>query len=92
MPPFPEWALETVLTGVLSAVCFLGGGQYLKNRSYGTLKSCEREESGTSTVGRCGTHGGPPGLILIILSSRRVDKAPVHGMEGEPRARRSPRS
>ena len=27
MPPFPEWALETVLTGVLSAVCFVGGGQ-----------------------------------------------------------------
>ena len=27
MPPAPEWALETVLTGVLSAVCFVGGGQ-----------------------------------------------------------------
>ena len=34
-------------------------------RSYGTLKSCEREESGTSTVGRCGTHGGPPGRMIL---------------------------
>ena len=34
-------------------------------RSYGTLKSCEREQSGTSTVGRCGTHGGPPGRMIL---------------------------
>ena len=32
--------------------------------SYGTLKSCEREKSGTSTVGRCGTQGGPPGRMI----------------------------
>ena len=38
---------------------------YLKNRSYGTLKSCEREQSGTSTVGRCGTQGGPPGRMIL---------------------------
>ena len=31
----------------------------------GTLKSCEREQSGTSTVGRCGTQGGPPGRMIL---------------------------
>ena len=29
------------------------------------VKSCEREKSGTSTVGRCGTHGGPPGRMIL---------------------------
>ena len=46
------WALPGVL----------GAGQGLPPESGpGNLKSCEREESGTRTVGRCGTHGGAPG-------------------------------
>ena len=39
--------------------------EYALYRSYGTLRSCEREESGTRTVGRCGTHGGPPGRMIL---------------------------
>ena len=38
---------------------------YLMYRSYGPDTTCEREQSGTSTVGRCGTQGGPPGRMIL---------------------------
>ena len=34
-------------------------------RSYGPDTTCEREESGTSTVDRYGTQGGPPGRMIL---------------------------
>ena len=49
--PLPCWNVKFVV--------------YPMYRSYGTLKSCEREQSGTSTVGRCGTQGGPPGRMIL---------------------------
>ena len=41
------------------------GGLYLMYRSYGPDTTCEREESGTSTVDRYGTQGGPPGRMIL---------------------------
>ena len=38
---------------------------YLLYRSYGPDTTCEREQSGTSTVGCCGTQGGPPGRMIL---------------------------
>ena len=37
----------------------------LMYRSYGPDTTCEREESGTSTVDRYGTQGGPPGRMIL---------------------------
>ena len=39
--------------------------RYLMYRSYGPDTTCEREESGTSTVDRYGTQGGPPGRMIL---------------------------
>ena len=52
------------MTNIRHAV-FLAVYLMYRYRSYGPDTTCEREESGTSTVDRYGTQGGPPGRMIL---------------------------
>ena len=66
-PPKPHKPIHEVRTQ--STTTPLGAAhslfRYPLSRSYGPDSTCEREESGTSTVDRYGTQGGPPGRMIL---------------------------
>ena len=40
-------------------------GLYPRYRGYGGFTRCEREQSSQIAVDRYGTHGGPPGRVIL---------------------------